>query len=117
MSALACSLLCCATLPKELDITYDEAFTKAIEHSDPSYESEARKELGKWMMGGIIGCRLPNGEPFGLVVAVGLDGKPDAVYVDPDTSANQCLKRHVRWRARLPEPPFAPFFTTPENPF
>lgn len=118
--AVATALLCCATPPEDqeqLNLSYEEAFQRAVEHSDPAYESEARRELGKWMLGGIISCNLPKGESFGLVVAVGSDGRPKAVYIDPITSPNQCLQRHIRWKARLPKPPFAPFFTTPDNPF
>jgi hypothetical protein len=117
--AIATTLLCCATPPEEraqLELSYEEAFQKAVEHSNPEYESVARRELGKWMLGGIIGCNLPKGESFGLVVAIGSDGRPKAVWVDPTTSANQCLQRHIRWKARFSKPPFAPFFTTPGNP-
>jgi len=115
--AIATALLGCSTAPRAKDLSYQEAFQRATDHSDPSYEAEVRPELGKWVIGGIMGCNLPKEESLRLVAAIGADGRPDAVYVDPVTPATQCVQRHVRWKARLPKPPFGPFFTTPTMPF
>jgi hypothetical protein len=113
--AIATALLGCSTTPEAPELSFQEA-TQRIDHSDP-YEAEVRPELGKWMIGGIMGCNLPKDQSVSLVVAIGADGRPDAVYVDPVTPGTRCVQRHIRWKARLPRPPFAPFFTTPAKPF
>jgi hypothetical protein len=115
--AIAAALLGCSTAPTVKDLSYQEASQRAAEHSDPTYEAEVRPELGKWMIGGIMSCKFPEDQNLALVVAIGADGRPDAVYVDPLTPATRCVQRHVRGKARFSKPPFAPFFTTPAKPF
>jgi hypothetical protein len=115
--AAATALLGCSTTRDAKDLSYQEARQRATEHTDPSYEAEVRPEVGKWMLGGMMGCKFPKDGSLAVVVAIGADGRPDAVYVDPVTPATRCVQRHIRWKARFSKPPFAPFFTTPAKPF
>ena len=111
--AAALGPLACVGTPEELLISYEEALARAEVHQDPDYQAALGDALIDPMIDGVEQCKLPTGSTPGIVLAIGADGQPDAVYVDPPTRENKCLRRYLRFQARFPEPPFAPFFATP----
>ena len=106
-------VLGCASDPPHPELTFDEAYRRALEDSDPLYEPTVKKEIGERVLGATISCGLPKGKKVSVVVAISASGRIAEIYVDPPTKKNRCLKNRFVKTPRFDRPPKAPFFVTP----